>query len=420
MKINSTLLILALFAGVAGNCQKNLTPGYIVDNKNDTTNGFIDYREWYKNPESILFTSSKEKGLQKFLITDVSNFSISGKEQYKRYSVNISMARNNVSDIGGRDTAQRKDTVWLKVLLAGKNVQLFSYADDIKSRLYVLSSDEAVPVELKNTEYLSDGQLVSEKEYKNILLANAKKYAPENISLKNKIYTTGFYKNDIIDICYTINGIDKDDIKTQAKKEKSNRFAFWAGIGMNKGQIEIQGDRHYAGSKSNTLSPLFAGGFNILINPNTGRMFAGTDVSYTTYKADAFASVQYFASKESYYFKFKQANIALNETLNYNLYNGKSFKYFIGAGAGMNFSSYPLNQQIFVRETKSDTTTIINKNYFEFTKGFWLSGIIRTGISVKNVEASVSYIPGSTISSYKLHAMRNSSVRLQLNYLFKN
>lgn len=420
MKNNLILLILTLFAGSAGNCQKNLQPAYVVDNKNDTINGFINYREWYKNPERILFTQSKNTALQKFTINDVSSFSITGKEQYRRYNVNISMSENIIGNMEVGDTASKNDFVWLKILLAGKNVQLFSYIDNIKTRLYILSSDESVPVELKNTEYLSADKLISENEYKNILRANAKKYAPGNVELYAKISALGFYKDDILNICYTINGIDKDDIKVEAAREKQNRIRFWAGIALNKGEIKVAGNNRYAGKTSgSTLSPLVAAGLDILVNPYIGKMFLSTEISYATYKTSAYIFNKYFVSKDNYYLEIKQANIALLEMLNYNLYNGKNFKYFIGAGASFNFSAYPTNQETLIKEATSDTTTIINNNYIDPIRKFWMIVAIKTGVSAKNIELSISYLPNSAISNYGSFAVQNSSLRLQLNYVFK-
>lgn len=420
MKNNLILLILTLFAGIAGNCQKNLQPAYVVDNKNDTTNGFIDYREWYKNPERILFTQSKQTALQKFTINDVSSFSITGKEQYRRYNVNISMSKNTIGNMEVGDTASQNDIVWLKILHAGKNVQLFSYIDNIKTRLYILSSGEAVPVELKNTEYLSDDKLISENEYQNILRANAKKYAPGNVGLQAKISSMGFYEDDILNICYTINGIDKYDIKIEAAREKQNRIRFWAGIALNKGEIKVAGNNRYAGKTSgSTLSPLVAVGLDILVNPYIGKMFLSTEISYATYKTSAYTFNKYFVSKDNYYLEIKQANIALLEMLNYNLYNGRNFKYFIGAGAAFNFSAYSSNQETLIKEATSDTTTIINNNYIDPIRKFWVNLAIKTGVSAKNIELSISYLPNSTISNYGSFAVQNSSLRLQLNYVFK-
>jgi hypothetical protein len=88
----------------------------------------------------------------------------------------------------------------------------------------------------------------------------------------------------------------------------------------------------------------------------------------------------------------------VHEELNYNLYNGQNFKYFIGAGVGFNFSSYPLNEETYIREATTDTTTIVNDNYIAYIKKFWLSAIIKTGISVMHIEVSIAYAPNSTIS----------------------
>jgi hypothetical protein len=421
MKKFSTLLISILFVCIGAIAQKNYTLAYIVKNNNDTINGFIDYREWYKNPESILFTQSKEATAQKLNIQDISSFNIIGKEQYRRYIVNISMAKDMVGNIDIKDTSQITDTVFLKVLNEGKNVQLLSYTDNIKSRLYIFSSEETAPIELKNTEYISEGQLIGEKEYRSVLLEFAKKYVPENIELKTKIFAIGYYKSDILDICYEINGISKDEVK-KASKEKQPRtpYRIWAGVGLNNGEIKIEDDNRYTGKTSGTnITPLLAAGMDIFLNPNVGRMFLRTQLSYTTYKMDGYTYKEYFASKESYYLKFKQTNIAVHEELNYNLYNGQNFKYFIGAGVGFNFSSYPLNEETFIRGTSTDTITNIHDNYIAYIKKFWLSAIIKTGISVKRMEVSIGYAPKSAISNYTSFAVSNSSFRLQLAYLFK-
>lgn len=419
MKKISTLLIATLLISFAGNSQKNLVPGYIINNQNDTINGFIDYREWYKNPVSILFTQSKESVTQKFRIADIRSFNVTGKEHYKRYTVNISLGRDFVDNIDGKDTSQITDTVFLKVLHEGNNVKLFSYADDVKLRLYILPSGEAIPVELKNSQYLLNGQFVNEKEYRTILLDLANRYVPGDMELQAKIYGSRYFKGDILDISYAINGIKKEKAAQQINEQKSP-YRFWVGAGINRGEIKVVDDERYEGNTSGANSaPLIAGGVDIFINPYIRKMFLRTQVFYSTYKTDAYVSKQYFASKENYYFKFKQTNIAIHEELNYNLYNSDQFKYFIGAGFGFNFSSYPLNEQTFIRESSTDTTTIVDDNYIAYIKKFWLSGIIKTGFSVNHVEVFVAYAPKSAISSHASYALNNSSLRLQVNYLFK-
>ena len=55
--MNKFLILLALtcLASALSFGQRNFQPGYIVLNNNDTVAGFIDYREWHKNPEKPFF-----------------------------------------------------------------------------------------------------------------------------------------------------------------------------------------------------------------------------------------------------------------------------------------------------------------------------------------------------------------------------
>ena len=46
---------------------------------------------------------------------------------------------------------------------------MFSYKDELKLRLYVLSNNEQAPLELKNTEYMLNGQIVSKREYQQLI-----------------------------------------------------------------------------------------------------------------------------------------------------------------------------------------------------------------------------------------------------------
>ena len=191
MKKPITLGICCLFF-ISSYAQKNLKEGFVILNNNDTLKGFIDYREWYQNPNSILFSQSKEKSMQRFKVKDISYFAISGKEIYQRHNVKISMDRQSMDDISEKDTSSRIDTVFLKVLHADKNITLFSYADGVKQRLYILPADETTPVELKNSEYMSNGQMKSENEYRLILLTIWRRYKTHGEDVQTLIFTQNY------------------------------------------------------------------------------------------------------------------------------------------------------------------------------------------------------------------------------------
>jgi hypothetical protein len=85
---------------------------------------------------------------------------------------------------------------------------------------------------------------------------------------------------------------------------------------------------------------------------------------------------------------------------------------------GLNFSNCPLNEQIFIREATTDTSTIVNQKYFAYLKKFWLNGLVRAGVSIRNIEVSVLYSSKGDFTSYQSYSAYLSFLRLQVNYVF--
>lgn len=418
LKKHALLLGMLLFGCLFSFAQRNLQDGFVVLNNGDTLKGFINYREWYKNPASIMFSTAKGSGMQRYKLQDITCFAVNEREMYQRYFVRISMDRQLVGNIGEKDTSGKKDTVFLKVLQTGKNVTLFSYSDDVKKRFYILPANESTPVELQNSEYLSNGQVITEKEYRSILVNVARKYVPGNATIETAIYNKDYSQTNILDICYQINGTSREVAKPQVKGNKPSGFRFYVGTGVNRGNITV-GNNHYAGKTSGvTYGPTINAGADILVNPVIGRLFLRSQLTSSDYKVNAYTYVKYFEAKENYYFSFKQHNIALHEQLNYNLYNGQYFKWYVGAGAGVNFSSYPKNEEKLIREGLRDTTTSINGKYIATIKNFWLNTIVRSGFTIRNVDVSLAYYPKTSLSQNDVVGLYNSSLQLQLNYLF--
>lgn len=83
MKRISTLLPVLLCVAFQSLAQRNLQPGYIINNSGDTINGFVDYKEWYRNPYSVSFTETKEDAPVKRSISDVQEFNITVKSSIK-------------------------------------------------------------------------------------------------------------------------------------------------------------------------------------------------------------------------------------------------------------------------------------------------------------------------------------------------
>src|SRR5688500_19181410 len=126
-------LVLLVFS-LRVTAQSTYKEGVLVTTSGDTLKGFIDYRAWYHNPESILFKSSRDgKDPERFTVANISWFSVPGPVFYAAFVVSVSL---NEIELGALrvelDTTQVVKAIFLKEILRGDKVKLYSYQDKIK------------------------------------------------------------------------------------------------------------------------------------------------------------------------------------------------------------------------------------------------------------------------------------------------
>jgi hypothetical protein len=397
------------------NSQRNLQPSYIVLNNSDTLKGFIDYKEWYKNPTSILFKSSLHQSLTEYKKSEISAFEVIEKEAYRRFKVSISLDPNAFDKLAEKDTSSVTDSVLLKVVFLGNKASLYSYNDNIKMRYYLLLAAENTPVELRNSSYLLNGQVASRKEYRAQLLALARQVLPGNGTINDIINNADYSKKELLGVFYQLNGLSKEDVKIKTKRSP---FQAFIGIGVNRGALEFTGQSKYSDGKATiAYSPLIMVGADLFFNREVGRLFLRNSLGYSSFKSEASAVAKYFEGTENYTFKLKQTNVAFQSQISYNIYNQTSFKWFVGVGAAANFSSYPTNNQVLVREGLS-STTISNTDNFLITRKFWLCTAARTGVTIQKIDLAIAYYAKSNVISATAYGINNSSLQLQALYLF--
>lgn len=393
--------------------QKNLQEALVVFNSKDTTRGYIDYKEWTTNPSSILFTTDKNTATKRFEVSDVTYFDVAGLEQYSRQTVKISLDKIILSELGDRDTTTETKTVFLKVLVKGKNVTLFSYRDKLKLRFYVQENGATTPVELLNSMYMINGQISEDQEYRFTVANIAAKYLPEDKKLLSKINGAGYFPGDIEAICYKLNLTTEGDKITLAK-QKPHQQRFFVGAGINQGTLTLVGFDHFDGKETSYL-PVADAGYDWVFKPQVGKIVLRLQLHATAYKTDAYSFKDFTQYTEQYFFKYRQVNIGLHPQLLYNLYNQKELKWFVSAGVGLNFSSYPSNQLKYIR-TSSTNSGYTDDHYISGTETFWLNTCVSTGIDFKRLEFNLAYFPKASSTRNTTAGIDNSSLQLRLNY----
>src|ERR1700729_3993728 len=105
MKPIFTLLFIGFFMPLFVSAQSNYKSGFVVTLKGDTLHGYVDYKEWEKNPVKIKFKTNLNKDAEVFSVENTSAFGISGLEYYEQYSLQISKGQVDVQKIStGVDT----------------------------------------------------------------------------------------------------------------------------------------------------------------------------------------------------------------------------------------------------------------------------------------------------------------------------
>lgn len=400
--------------------QKNFHAAYIVLNNDDTLKGYIDYREWYRNPSKVLFKLSEEPNMKPYSINEVKYFEVTGGQSYRRQKVKITLDSEDLKSSFLRDTSTRSEIVFLEILHAGKNISLYSYTDEIKRRFYIDEGSNN-PYELLNSSYLVNGRVVNEQQYRYQLSKVAVKHAPGNQKLIVAIRSATYSKKTLLNLCAQVNGVDANTAKNGTRKTlKEKSFIFFVGTGINRSSINFTGTSQFADRPSSPSSSLLLNiGIDVLPVPSIGKLFWRNTISISGFKIEVSSKTQsYFQAWETYYLTLTQRNVAINSQINYNLFQKSNFRWYVGAGIGFNFCGYPTNRRTFVR-TGLNSSTTTEDDHVEFNRKFWLNTSFRSGIAIKNIELAVQFHPRAAITDYHQYAIKNKSLQIQVNYLLK-
>jgi hypothetical protein len=347
---------LFLFLPLFSLAQSNYKPGYVVRLNGDTVHGFINYREWDKNPKNISFKNTLgNSAAENFTPQNINEFAVNGYEYFKRFVVKISQDQVEMSNVKqGADTSYITAAVFLRVLTPGKNVSLFGYTDEIKTRYYILAGTETQPQELVYRVYYSLENSTLQKidnRYRVQLEYLAQKYNVSNNELETQISNAEYQEADLAKITRVING----ETAKQFTPKSRLGTRWYAGFGVTDNNLSFVGVIKYPNNSS--TYPKVSAGFDLFLNKSTQRLFLRAELSLTendhsfSYGPDA-------SSYSSSLDNVIQRNISLSPQVVYNIYNADNFKLFINIGVQLNLSFY--NNYHFT-EKVSNITTVTNE-----------------------------------------------------------
>jgi hypothetical protein len=398
--------------------QSNYKPGYVVNLKNDTLKGFIDYKEWENNPKSFTFKSNLNRSQpQKFSIEDANAFGITGAEHFQKFIFSKTTAPTNLNKLLTRlDTSRMQDTSFMKVLVRGKNVSLYEFTDQLKTRFYIQSDKKFQPEELEfYIYYINDYQITYQTLYpfrsRLQLLADA--YGVKDSKLLKKIKYANYNENDIQTIAELING---GPLSQNSISNKVAGLRVFAGAAARFNKLELGGGETFfpEGTQTNVTSPVISAGVDFIVNKYTQKLVFRVEAElsnahYTIPETETNGN----NTKAS--IDFKQTNIALVPQIKYNIYSKEKLKIFLSGGMGLTFSSY---NQYYYLINFNNVSSIKRYNYPDFLH-YYSDFRVKAGFVIGNkVEIYAARSFSSSLTNVEVASAGVDFYQAGINYFF--
>jgi hypothetical protein len=391
----STILPALLLAPFFLFSQSNFKKGYFINNANDTISGFINYKDFPLHPRSITFsdvlTSPKS---QVYPISEVRAFCIEGYESFERHFVSMTMTKMSLDGLSELDYGTESDTVFLKVVIKGNHLDMFSYTDKVKTRYYIKEADQSSPVELLYKQDKERTYPIFQRQLTTIAIKHQKLSDKLNLNIQQALYSRPAISKIVSDIN------DRSEKNFSLAKNKKQKLRILVGTGVNHNSLTY-GGRNIITYESNSppgpiifrdkvsytsYSPSFSIGFDLLTNADIQRLVIRNELSTYFLKSNTRTVFQYYYPEENVAYEYRLSAIAISYSpqLIYNVYNGKDLKWNAGTGVTFNFWNYPENEyhQQPLSQSSTYSDMIIN-NYMELNKRS-VGAVVRSGVILYN------------------------------------
>ena len=377
--------------------QSNYKPGAAITTNGDTLRGFINYRGWFLNPESIEFKTTMDGQTEHLTLENTVWFSVAGYGSYRAFEVPVSMNRLEFAALTVElDTTQVLKPVFLKEILRGDKVTVFSFQDKIKKRFYIQQVGGNLPVELKYGKTIRDLQEIRHEIFKDQLRRVAIEGNTLTGEVEKFIQTASYSERDIVKVVRSMN--TKHDVTISLNRNPGRRVGYFVNAGVNNHRLEYTGKNHItidrltsSGSDkfrnrvtTQSLAPVVAVGADFFTNPVTKKLNIRTELSAFKVKSQ---TVSYSkdnditdAEDENTY-RLSILNVSLSPQVIYNLYTGAVLNVY--AGAGLTFSILRASENRVEQKPINQGTNavFVMENYVPIRSSF-LAPVARVGIQL--------------------------------------
>ncbi|MGV3503769.1 MAG: hypothetical protein ACO1O1_08675 [Adhaeribacter sp.] len=388
----------------------------------DTLQGFIDYQELGgKEPRTLAFKSGEgDTNIREFTPANSRYVVLKNLVAYQSFQGRISQDAITLKNLSpSMDSTTAKAHIYLRVLQKGKNVSLYAYSDDLKTRFFLQTGQEAIK-ELKFKKfYYHTNQVRTIKGYIGQLWLAALQLQLDSPALKKKIEESEYTKEDLLSIVSQLNGLSEEE----QKKIRGKNTRLFAGVGLSRTAFTVEGKHGLAGTgkSKDSYLPKISLGIDVFQNRDIQKFFFRGELILHAATQDISGESFEFNTDRTFRQSFMQPTLTMAPQLGYNLYNRDNLKFNLGLGVSFSYSTYINN---YYHETSiyrpsgqvlSDRKT---KGKYEFVST-WFAVPLRAGLVLnRKTDISLLYFLRTPLTQYVGFSFSRSTLQVGVNYLF--
>lgn len=400
--LKSFLISIALISIIPVLAQENYVSGYVLKLNGDTLNGFVDYRNWAKNPNVIRFKSGTANDIREFKPLDIIGFGIMD-EIYKSAVVKVDDSSKNGIISDSPIFTFRTDTVFLQTLYQGAK-SLYFYKDrNDQDNFYIYNNAVYELLEYKlyikkaldQHEFLTDN-----KRYVGQLLVYLQDCASIELKLKKIEYTDKSIQN-LFDYYYS--KTKSKVFLTRPNERIKTEFGVVAGPSLVNLKF-IASDN----SSFNYLTQLKFGNslnyscgafMNIVFPRNNGKWSMYNELVFCSNTSNYVFDSHYINN----YFEYRSIDIGayyvkMNNMLRYKYPIGKMF-VFGNLGISNSYAIIEINKVVGI-DNYTNPTAIVEKKLLDDTRKYDLGSLLGVGLIYNRLSIEYRWESGSGLSPY--------------------
>jgi hypothetical protein len=410
-----TLFVLFIFQ--TSFCQENYLPGYIITLKGDTLHGFIDYRNWDRNPDKISFKEKLSDNKLNYSPSIIKGFGVLD-EVYESAIVETEISSDQTNNLQYNNELQiNVDTTFLQAMIKGEK-SLYYYKNKFGRDQFYIKKGSSYEL-LVYKKYLKDQEGQTTIRENKRYLGQLTIYFQDSPAMKSKINTTGYEKKSMENLFLSYYKSIKSDIKFQKKTERiSTELGVLAGMSLT--SLKFSGDDFPSLVKAgypqsvNIATGVF---FDFVLPRNQRKWSLYNELIFTSYKVKGcYKDYEHENKYTITHTTIGYSYIKVNNMLRYKYPVGKLFVYVNGGvsnGYAISENNYRKTEtKFYSTESTKEGLAVDGAKRYEF--GY----ILGLGAKLKKYSFEIRYEKGNGMSDFSSLTSATKRFYFLLGYRF--